>query len=312
MGSSFKKFLVKKYLDKPIDEILNTSSAALRGLSDTDAISLENSIGITTIRDMANNKFFIRSEALLSASGRPDYDPGPPPDWADFFKSAPNYMSKWTHRIRWEFGPIFYRGRLDGTARVIVIGQDPSTDEAIARRVFVGGSGQRVQGLLKKLGISSSYIMLNTFIYSIYGQFNNEMRTISEDPLVLDYRNEFLDRLIEQNNIEAVIAIGAAARHAVQNWSIPTGLHVSYLVHPSASPSQVTADWNQDLPILLNEIEPDLDGIQDHTPYGQQWAPEDRVPIPRKDLPFGVPEFLGTGGTRSQRDPPKKIIWEAP
>ncbi len=312
MGSSFKKLLINKYLSKSIDEILNSSSAALRGLSETDASELENSIDITTIRDMANNEFFIHAKALLSASGTPNYDPGPPPDWTDFFESVPNYMSHWPKRIRWEFGPIFYRGRLDGTARVIVIGQDPSTDEALARRVFVGGSGQRVQGLLKKLGISSSYIMINTFVFSIYGQFDAEMKTISKNSLVLNYRNEYLDRLIEQNNIEAIIAIGAAARHAIENWSIPQGLHVSNLVHPSAPPNMVTADWNKDLSILLNKIEPDLNEVQDNRPYGQNWAPGDRVPIPRRDLPFGIPEFLGTGGTRSRRDTPKKIVWEAP
>jgi uncharacterized protein (DUF427 family) len=36
-----------------------------------------------------------------------------------------------------EWGPVFHRGRLDGTARVLVIGQDPAAHEAVARRIPV-------------------------------------------------------------------------------------------------------------------------------------------------------------------------------
>ena len=43
--------------------------------------------------------------------------------------------------FRVEWGPVFHRGRLDGTARVLVIGQDPAAHEAIARRILVGEAG---------------------------------------------------------------------------------------------------------------------------------------------------------------------------
>ena len=56
------------------------------------------------------------------------------------------------------------RGRLDGSARVLVIGQDPAQHEAIARRILIGEAGHRVQGLLAKLGIDHSYTMVNTFL----------------------------------------------------------------------------------------------------------------------------------------------------
>ena len=59
--------------------------------------------------------------------------------------------------FRVEWGPIFHRGRLDGSARVLVLGQDPATHESISRRILVGEAGQRVQGLLAKLGIRRSY-----------------------------------------------------------------------------------------------------------------------------------------------------------
>ena len=47
-------------------------------------------------------------------------------------------------QFRVEWGPIFHRGRLDGTARVLVIGQDPAQHETIVRRVLVGEAGRRL------------------------------------------------------------------------------------------------------------------------------------------------------------------------
>jgi hypothetical protein len=43
--------------------------------------------------------------------------------------------------FRLEWGPIFHRGRLDGSARVLVLGQDPAASEAIARRILVRVDG---------------------------------------------------------------------------------------------------------------------------------------------------------------------------
>src|SRR5882757_2291260 len=71
-------------------------------------------------------------------------------------------------QFRVEWGPIFHRGRLDGTARILVIGQDPAASEDITRRILVGEAGHRLQGLLAKLGIDRSYVMVNTFLYSVY------------------------------------------------------------------------------------------------------------------------------------------------
>src|SRR4030095_8257965 len=72
--------------------------------------------------------------------------------------------------FRVEWGPIFHRGRLDGTARLLIVGQDPATHETITRRILVGEAGQRIQGFLTKLGVSRSYVFVNTFLYSVFGQ----------------------------------------------------------------------------------------------------------------------------------------------
>ena len=72
--------------------------------------------------------------------------------------------------FRVEWGPVFHRGRLDGSAKVLLVGQDPAQHETILRRILVGEAGHRIQGFLAKLGIESSYVMVNTYLYSVYGQ----------------------------------------------------------------------------------------------------------------------------------------------
>jgi len=56
---------------------------------------------------------------------------------------------------------VFYRGRLDGSARLLCAASDPSTTERVAMRTLVGDAGQRVQGFLTKVGLTRSHLCLN-------------------------------------------------------------------------------------------------------------------------------------------------------
>src|SRR5262249_51246706 len=107
--------------------------------------------------------------------------------------------------FRVEWGPIFHRGRLDGSARILVLGQDPAASEAITRRILVGVAGQRTQGFLAKLGIDLSYVMVNTFVYSVYGQTGGEKH--KDDPAIAAYRNRWIDALMAGGRIEAVVSL---------------------------------------------------------------------------------------------------------
>jgi hypothetical protein len=78
---------------------------------------------------------------------------------------------------------MFYRGRLwDNSVKVLVIGQEGAQDESLARRAFTGGTGARMQHLLNHLGITQSYLFLNTFVYPIYGQYDASMRWLAQHP----------------------------------------------------------------------------------------------------------------------------------
>jgi hypothetical protein len=239
----------------------------------------------------------------------PPFDPGPPPAWAALFDQAPldHYVTHPSGRFRTAFGPVFYRGRLDGTARVLVVGQDPSTDEILAQRILVGEAGQRVQGLLRKLGVEQHYLLLNVFLFGITGQFDAVLRRVSAADPVLAYRNRLFDHAVTTSPIAAVIAFGVGARHAVDLWPGRAGRPVCRFVHPTAR-SGVAAAWNQTLPAALAAVPPEPGRVPDPTPYGAAFTPADAVAIPRRDLPFGLPPWHGTGGTHSTRQRSQRTI----
>ncbi|MEM7537049.1 MAG: uracil-DNA glycosylase family protein [Chloroflexota bacterium] len=242
------------------------------------------------------------------------HDPGPSVAWSQFFAEAPidHYVNHPAGRFRLDFGPVYYRGRLDGSARVLIVGQDPSTNELLAHRVFVGRSGQRIQRVLQKLGITRSYIMLNTFLFSVFGQFNTELRNIADEPTIAGYRHTFLDRIVNENPIEAVIAFGRGAQHACKQWPNRTNLPIFNATHPAADEEFVIPNWNEMLPNVQAIVQPDEDGVVDTTLFGPTLTDADLVPIPSFDLPFGVPSWHVRDGGHSRRDGDKRIVWSAP
>ena len=208
--------------------------------------------------------------------------------------------------FRIEWGPIFHRGRLDGSARVLVLGQDPATHESISRRILVGEAGQRVQGLLAKLGITRSYVMVNTFLYSVYGQGGGNRH--AHDEAIAAYRNAWLDALLIRSEVTAVVSLGQLADQAYQQWAATqtdaaARLHHAAIRHPTYPESAsragtktlaettaiLLADWNEKLPVLRDRVMPD--GMSQESLYGTTWQEGDLVRIPSADLPPGSPDW---------------------
>jgi hypothetical protein len=210
-------------------------------------------------------------------------------------------------QFRVEWGPIFHRGRLDGTARVLIIGQDPAQHETVVRRILVGEAGRRVQGLLAKLGIRHSYVFINTFLYSVYGHVRAKTR---KSPNLIDYRNQWIDALVAGNQIEAVIALGQAADEAWQLWKqspSAQGVDVAYaaVTHPTQPESSSKGDkiklaaatrkllqnWNT----ALQSLSAGIQHKDTPTPlvlYGDTWSDGDRIAIPEADFPAGLPSWM--------------------
>jgi uracil DNA glycosylase superfamily protein len=229
-----------------------------------------------------------------------EWDPGPPPAMRAVFEAAPlaEYESK-PGRFRLEWGPMYYRGRLDGSAKVLIVGQDPAASENVIRRILVGEAGQRVQRYLAKLGLTRSYVMVNSVLYSIFGQFDAEMQTFMDRPAVKGWRNSLLDA-VAVPGIQAVIGFGKAAEHVVDSWpgagAFKNSGRVFFLKHPTAQPdSAVLANWSSQLAAIASLVSPDSDGVQDVTPYpGPNFGPNDLLSIPLRDLGFGMPKWMGT------------------
>ncbi|WP_227422285.1 uracil-DNA glycosylase family protein [Pengzhenrongella sicca] len=145
-----------------------------------------------------------------------EFDPGYRGRYLPLVRRYPDESVYPADSFRVEWGPIFHRGRLDGAARILVIGQDPAAHEAIARRILVGEAGQRAQGLLARLGITRSYVFINAFLYSVYGQ-GGGTRHIA-DPGITRYRNRWIDAIVKGQQIEAIISLGQLADQAYQAW----------------------------------------------------------------------------------------------
>lgn len=212
-----------------------------------------------------------------------------------------------TERFRTEWGPVFHRGRLDGTARVLVIGQDPAAHEAIARRILVGEAGQRVQGFLARLGIDRSYLMVNAFLYSVYGGSGNATPAITAE------RNAWFDAIKAKNALQAVVALGGAADKAYQAWPGKDGAPWTYaaMTHPTypesasgpkaAAWQKLTESWNAALEVhKAGGLTPDVPRLL--VPYGTKITEADLAPIPEEDLPAGLPAWMRSLDAWARRD----------
>jgi Uracil DNA glycosylase superfamily len=244
------------------------------------------------------------------------FDKGPTAPWAQKFFDAPRqyYLDHPSGRFRTEFGPVYYRGRLSGSVKVLIVGQDPSTDEILAQRNLVGSAGQRLQKLLNKIGITKSYVMFNTFLFGIKGQMDVVMNAVALEPTILDYRNGLFAKTASASTLQAIISLGNGADLAVANWPArPAGVPWFQLTHPSAPDTLVLPNWNSQLNAMHAAVTPDSATLVDTTPYGATFGVNDVAPIPREDLSFGLPDWHGTGGaTRSQRNGDNVINWTSP
>ena len=208
--------------------------------------------------------------------------------------------------FRVEWGPVFHRGRLDGSARVLVIGQDPAQHESIVRRILVGEAGHRLQGFLGKLGIDRSYVLVNTFLFSVFGQGGGEKHR--DDAKIAAYRNRWLSALIVDSDVEAVVALGSLADSAWKTWKKTDdgkNVDVKYqrITHPTqpesagggaakhaASIRKMLENWNEALQELHPLQRPDK--TVPLRPYGSGFGSGDKLPIPEADVPPGTPDWM--------------------
>lgn len=286
---------------------------------------------------------------FLAGRGNPwDHDPGPPSgsEWARLFAETPNYRGLGKavlgrEKFRWHFGPMFYRGRLtDGGVRVLVIGQEGAQDESLGHRSFVGGTGARMQNFLQHIGITRSYLFLNTFVYPINGQYDSpKLRWLAQsaDSPIARHRQSVLDHVLARNDLRLVVAVGVAAKESVVTWvkahggACPAGAADVSRCEGSALEAKVRivgvrhpggAGKGGSTAAIIADFKKAIARIGGWASADPSWLPPDpgaqrlpaasykyrSVPIPLSDLPYGVPWRVGQGGTSSNRKDGQRAI----
>ncbi len=285
-----------------------------------------------------------------SGRGNPwEHDPGPPGSgaWAGLFAATPNYRGLGVavlgrEAFRWHFGPMFYRGRLTkGAVKVLVIGQEGAQDESLAHRSFIGGTGARMQHVLNHLGITRSYLFLNTFVYPIFGQYTKSLRPLAQDPRspIVIHRHKLFDQVLADNDLRLVIAVGDAAKESVVTWieshggTCPDGpddvstfqppgalgprpravgvLHPGGATKGGGSKTAIVADFKRALHQIESWAAADPTWLPVDSGATRQ-PPDDYTyesdPIPFRDLPLGAATRIGCGTTSSNRQTDQRAI----
>jgi uracil-DNA glycosylase len=239
-----------------------------------------------------------------------EHDPGPPQAIADLCADCPPPGKPKAFWTAW--GPVFYRGRLDGSARLLCIASDPGPTERIAHRTLVGDAGQRVQGFLAKLGLTRSYVCVNAFPYALHPSWGQSADELLSEPTQATWRNSFFDA-VRPGQLQAVVAFGSNAQKAFELWPGKPNVPVERIPHPSSrDAAKLVTDWHAAITRLRQHINPDPDGDAHGPNYGSSFRESDYAPIPRRDLPFGVPSFLGNDAKGRTGHPRRNNCVERP
>lgn len=252
-----------------------------------------------------------------------EFDRGPTAAMASLLMDYPDYTP--VKEFFWfNWGPIFYRGRLNKSAKILCVASDPGPTERIGDRALIGNAGQRVQGFLSKIGITKSYVCLNGFVYALHPSNLSDGMKLLTDPVHTVWRNKVFDAATGPK-LEAIVAFGVVAQKAVELWDGKGDVPVFETYHPSYrfDEAKLTADWNRVITELRLIVTKDKGGNNTLPLYGDVIAESDYSPIPARDLPFGVAPFLGdehwlrttSRGKNSVSRPPDDdftLTWKAP
>ena len=196
-----------------------------------------------------------------------------------------------------------------------------------------------MQYFLNYIGITESYLFLNTFIYPIVGQYTDGMASLAQDlqSPVAKHRHDIFNYVSDRNDVHLIIAVGNAAKESLVTWvhsrggscpqgaanvslctSAALGQHTKIVgvMHPGAagqggSTGAILADFKKALAKIKTWMDAD-----------PAWLPPDAAgsrmfdqaykyrsaPIPFRDYPYGVPVRLGRGGTSSNRKDGQRSI----
>jgi uracil-DNA glycosylase len=254
-----------------------------------------------------------------------DFDPGPPAALARHFASVPGYAPDDQELFWYDWGPVFYRGRLNGNPRFLGIASDPGPTERVVGRTLVGDAGQRVQGFMRKLGLNTSYVLVNAFPYAVHPSKSYKAQPLLASEDHLKWRNHLLNA-ITGPDLEVIVAFGGNAQAALHLWDTAPDVPVFEVPHPSDhDTTDLLNQWRSAIPDIRAVISPDPGGDPSEANYGTKFTEADYGRIPAADLPFGLPSWVGDDSwgrlgkpkhnnsvNRPSTEPDHTLVWQAP
>ncbi|MBL4850585.1 MAG: hypothetical protein JKY65_34135 [Planctomycetes bacterium] len=261
-------------------------------------------------------KFKLLRRTMIPAADMDAFDRGPRGRIARHLARAPRYPNTGDYKgVFWaDWGAVFYRGRLNGTARLLGIASDPGPTEGLpfVRRSLVGDAGQRTQGFLEKLGLTRSYVLVNAFSYPTRPSRIDQGRKLFRDfPEQLLWRNEYYDLLYSSGNIQGIALFGLQATKAFDLWNayrqakghpdLRLEVTVVDVPHPSSGRGEwdsfasrsLARGWRRGISDLRKVVTPDDEALAKQPNYGLSFSEVDYAPIPPLDLPKKAQTYPG-------------------
>jgi hypothetical protein len=235
-------------------------------------------------------------------------DPGPTGAMKAVMAATPDYKPEVgdSTTFWYAFGPVLYRGRLDGSARVLGIASDPGPSECLpfARRTLIGDSGQKTQGFHAKLGLTRSYVLVNAFAVALRpSQKTKGLSVLRTNAAIRTARHALYDGLLAGGGLQAIVAFGDVAHLAYDLWSASNpavkAVPSFKLAHPAAvdrtgsGQDAALKAWAQAITALRAIVSADPDGNPNGPNFGAYFTEVDYARIPRWDLPAVAPAYVG-------------------
>jgi hypothetical protein len=148
---------------------------------------------------------------------------------------------------------------------------------------------------------------------------------ILAEPEQQSWRNELFSMIVGQD-LQAIVTFGLQARIAVDQWTDAPPVMIKKVPHPSSrDAAKLITEWRTAVADLRTIVTPDQDGSNSGPNYDERFSESDYAPIPRGDLPFGLPSWLGDDSRGRQSRPKRRntverdpadllhtLIWRAP
>jgi hypothetical protein len=132
--------------------------------------------------------------------------------------------------------------------------------------------------------------------------------------------------MITGPELQAIVTFGLQARIAVELMTTAPAVMIQKVPHPSGrDATKLIIEWRVAVADLRTVVTPDPDGRNSGPNYGERFSESDYARVPRGDLPFGVPSWLGIDARGRQSHPKRRktverdpadllhtLIWRAP